>query len=148
MIGNTEVLKNLANLCHASETGTFFITTTDNKACHILLDNGRITALSYGRERGENVASELPFMKFERFSFKSQVIMPLSSRAFIDDSNNILELLGLHLNQSDAVSESRKRVYRGVEIEDEKTIPKLKKPNAEPKKKKPQRMYRGRLLED
>lgn len=148
MIGNTEVLKNLANLCHASETGTFFITTTDNKACHILLDNGRITALSYGRERGEKVASELPFMKIERFSFKSQVIMPLPSRALIDDSNNILELLGLHLNQSDAVSESRKRVYRGVEIEDEKTIPKLKKANTEPKKKKPQRMYRGRLLED
>jgi len=148
MIRNAEVLKNLANLCHATETGTFFITTTDNKACHIIIENGRITALSFGRERGEQVVSELPFMKIERFSFQQQVKMPLSSRAYIDDSQNILEQLGLHLNQNDLGAESRKRVYRGVEIDDEKVIPTMKKPAAEPVKKKPPRMYRGRVLED
>lgn len=148
MIGNTEVLKSLANLCHATETGTFFITTTDNKACHIILDSGRITALSYGKERGEQVASALPFMKIERFSFKQQVKMPLASRAYIDESYNILEQLGLHLNQRDTGSESRKRVYRGVAIEDKPAIPKLKKPEAAPTKKKSPRMYRGQLLED
>jgi len=148
MIRNTEVLKNLANFCHASETGTFFITTTDNKACHIIIENGRITALSYGRFRGEEVVSELPFMKIEGFSFKQQVKMPLSSRAFVSESHNLLEQLGLHLNQNDIGSESRKRVYRGVEIQDEIAIPKLKKANAEPAKKKPPRMYRGQILED
>lgn len=148
MIRNTEVLKNLANACHASETGTFFITTTDNKACHIIIENGRITALSFGRERGEQVASELPFMKIERFSFKQQVKMPLSSRAYIEDSHNILEQLGLHLNQHDTEAESRKRVYRGVEIENKRVIPTIKKPAAETSKKKPTRMYRGQVLED
>jgi len=148
MIGNTEVLRNLANLCHDTETGTFFITTTDNKACHIIIENGRITALSYGRERGEQVVSELPFMKIERFSFKQQVKMPLTSRAYIDESHNILEQLGLHLNQQNSGAESRKRVYRGVEIEDERIIPTLKKTTAEPSKKKPARMYHGRVLED
>ncbi len=148
MIGNTEVLKSLANLCQATETGTFFITTIDNKACHIILDSGRIVALSYGRERGEEVVSALPFMKIERFSFKQSVKMPLTSRAYVDDAYNILEQLGLHLNQHDNAAESRKRVYRGVAIEDKPTIPKLKKPEAETIKKKSPRMYRGQLLED
>ncbi len=92
MIRNTEVLTHLANLCHAVETGTFFITTIDNKACHILLEKGQITALSYGKERGEAVISELPFIKIERFSFQQQMKMPLSSRAFVDKSHNSIRM--------------------------------------------------------
>jgi hypothetical protein len=148
MLGNTEVLKQLANLCHATETGTFFITTTENKACHIIIDKGRITALSYGRDRGEKVVSALPFMKIERFSFKQQVKMPLSSRAFVEESQNILQQLGLHLSQLESASTSKKRVYRGVEIEEEIKVPTLQKNNAEPAKKKPSRMYRGQVLDD
>lgn len=145
MIANTEVLKRLADLCHAAETGTFFITTTDNKACHILIDSGRITALSYGVHRGKKVVPELPFIKIERFSFRQNVSMPLSSRAFVDDGVNVLESLGLH--HADNQQES-KRVYRGVEIEQTRVIPTLKKASAEQAKKKPARMYRGRLVDD
>ncbi|MTI63830.1 hypothetical protein [Methylophaga sp.] len=42
---NTDVLKRLASRFHEAETGTFFTTTADNKACHVLLDKDRITAL-------------------------------------------------------------------------------------------------------
>lgn len=145
MIANTEVLKHLAELCHAAESGTFFITTTDNKACHILLEQGRITALSYGTQRGESVIHELPFIKVERFSFKHNVNMPLSTRAFVDKELNVLESLGLHHGESQPPS---KRLYRGVEIEQQRVIPSIKKPQAEQSQKKPARMYRGRVVDD
>jgi hypothetical protein len=145
MIANTEVLKHLAGLCHAAETGTFFITTTDNKACHILVETGRITALSYGAHRGKSVVPELPFIKVERFSFKHNVKMPLNSRAYVEDGVNVLESLGLH--HADNQPES-KRVYRGVEVEEIRVVPTLKKTSDEPAKKKPARMYRGRVVDD
>lgn len=145
MIANTEVLKRLAELCHAAESGTFFITTINNKACHILIDSGRITALSYGMQRGLQVVNELPFIKVERFSFKQNVNMPLSTRAFVDDEVNVLELLGLHHVDSQLQA---KRMYRGVEIEQERVIPTIKKASAEQSKKKPARMYRGQRVDD
>lgn len=145
MIANTEVLKQLANLCHAAETGTFFITTTDNKACHILLDSGRITALSYGVHRGQNVVPELPFIKIERFSFKPNVTMPLNSRAFVDHHVNVLASLGLHHADS---KQDTKRVYRGVEMERARVIPTIKRASIEQPPKKPVRMYRGRVVDD
>lgn len=146
MIANTEVLKQLATLCHASETGTFFITTTDNKACHILLDSGRITALSYGLHRGQKVIPELPFIKIERFSFQQQVKMPLSSRAYIEQDVDVLSSLGLQ--HTDKENASGKRMYRGAEIETKRELPTLKKAGDEDVRKKPARMYRGRVLED
>lgn len=145
MIANTEVLKRLAELCHAAETGTFFITTTDNKACHILLETGRISALSFGTQRGQSVIPELPFIKVERFSFKQDVTMPLTSRAFVDKDVNVLESLGLHHGESQQAS---KRLYRGVEVEQERVIPSIKKAKAEPIPKKTARVYRGRVVDD
>ena len=145
MIANTEVLKRLADLCHAAETGTFFITTTDNKACHILVETGRITALSYGAHRGQRVVAELPFIKIERFSFKQNMKMPLTSRSFVDEGVNVLESLGLHHVDS---QHETKRVYRGVEIEETRVIPTLKKASNEVTHKKPARMYRGRVVDD
>lgn len=145
MIANTEVLKHLAGLCHAAETGTFFITTTDNKACHILLDTGRITALSFGPQRGQTVIAELPFMKIARFSFQ-QLTMPLSRQAFVDKQINVLASLGLH--HADKASASGKRLYRGVEVENQPQTPTLKKAGSDEARKKPTRMYRGRILDD
>ncbi len=147
MIANTEVLKHLASHCDQAETGTFFITTIDNKACHIVIEQGRITALSYQRLRGEKVVAELPFIQVEGFSFKAGVAMPLSSRAYINDELNILELLGLH-HGDDAIPEHSKKVYRGVELAQERELPTLKKAGAENSRKKTARMYRGRVLED
>lgn len=145
MIANTDVLKQLASLCHQAETGTFFITTTDNKACHILIEKGRVTALSYGRERGMQVIAGLPFIKIERFSFRQDINMPMPARAFVADSVNVLASLGLH--HRDQKSISGKRMYRGTEVESEKAIPSVKKSSGEAMKK-PLRMYRGRPLRD
>ncbi|MBD3633542.1 MAG: hypothetical protein HUJ23_01370 [Methylophaga sp.] len=145
MIANTDVLNQLAQLCHQAETGTFFITTTDNKACHILLENGRINALSFGRERGKAVITTLPFIKVERFSFQQNVIMPLPSKAYVDDRENLLASLGLH--HAELSSTSGKRMYRGAEVDTKRTIPSLKKAATEASKK-PARMYRGRPVQD
>jgi hypothetical protein len=146
MIANTDVLKQLASLCHEAETGTFFITTIDNKACHILIDKGRIKALSYGRKRGEAVIPELPFIKIERFSFQQGVSMPLSTRSFVGNSKNVLASLGLH--HVDQQSVSGKRMYRGLEVETKNAVPTMQKGRDAVPAKKPPRMYRGRPLED
>lgn len=146
-IANTDVLEYLASLCQEAETGTFFITTTDNKACHILIEGGRITALSYGRLRGQKVAAELPFIQIERFSFKPRIKMPLPGRAFVDDEVNILQALGLH-HGPDHIPEHSKRVYRGVELEQESVVPPVQKAGNSKENGKPPRMYRGQLLED
>ncbi len=145
MIANTDVLKQLASLCHEAQSGTFFITTNDNKACHILLEKGRIKALSYGRERGKAVVAALPFIKVERFSFQQNVSMPLPSKAFVDDTENVLAALGLH--HADQPASSGKRMYRGAEVETKRVIPTLKKA-ASDVVKKPARMYRGRPVQD
>lgn len=147
MIANTEVLKHLARHCDQAETGTFFITTIDNKACHIVIEQGRIIALSYQRLRGEKVAAELPFIQVEGFSFKPGVAMPLSSRAYLSDELNILEALGLH-HGDDVIPEHSKKVYRGVELAQQRELPSIKKAGNDKVRKKPPRMYRGRVLED
>lgn len=145
MSANTDVLKQLASVCHEAQTGTFFITTTDNKACHILIEKGRICALSYGRERGKSVIHALPFMQVARFSFQQDVTMPLPSKAFVEDTENLLAALGLH--HADQAAVSGKRMYRGAEVETKRVIPSLKKANKEAVKK-PARMYRGRPVKD
>lgn len=145
MIANTDVLKQLASLCHRSENGTFFITTIDNKACHILLEQGRIRALSFGRKRGEDVIAELPFIKIERFSFQHDVRMPLPARAYVETSTNVLAALGLHHAETPSVS--GKRMYRGVEFEVAQLPPSVKNADTTAPRKPP-RMYRGRPLDD
>ena len=146
MIANTEVLERLGALCRAADTGTFFITTTDNKACHIVLDEGHITAMSFASHRGEDVISQLPFIKVAGFSFKPQMKMPLSSRAAIDDGDKVLAALGLH--HPDNTVHHSKRMYRGTEIEETPQPVRMQKPDSDPAAKKPVRMYRGHKLED
>ncbi|MCX4186830.1 hypothetical protein [Methylophaga sp. OBS4] len=99
MIENTEVLNHIYSLCQAAETGTFFITTTENRACHLIIDNGRITALSYGPLRGEQVVAQLPQIKIERFSFKAKIKMPLAGRSFVEDDYDVLGALAIIPNQ-------------------------------------------------
>jgi len=63
----------LPAIAYRNKPALFFIITADNKACHIILDNGRVTAMFHGQLRGEKLAGELPFIKLERFSFKCRI---------------------------------------------------------------------------
>lgn len=151
MIDNTDVLKEIYMLSQAGKTGTVFITTTENRACHILLENGRVVALSHGSLRGEQVLKHWFNLDIERYSFKPNLKMPLAGRSFLDDDTDIFQFLNVSFveRSSEAakpVSASKKRIYRGVEIEEAETSTVSNKPRE--KVKKPLRIYRGQILED
>lgn len=142
------VLQTLSQLSAAKETGTLFITTSENRACHMILEQGRVTALSYGRHRGEQVVGLLTAMPVERFSFKQGTKMPLAGRSFVDESYDAIAVLGLDEAAEEApetVAVRPKRVYRGQVIEEEVVAVEQ---DEQAKIKKPARMYRGQPLQD
>ena len=48
MLETTEILKLLLTLCNEQKSGTLFLTTADNKACHIIFEQGQIEAMAFG----------------------------------------------------------------------------------------------------
>lgn len=162
MLETTEILKLLLTLCNEQKSGTLFLTTNDNKACHIIFEQGRIEAMAFGSVKGLAVANLLPRLLIERTSFNSTLRMPLSERASIEDQADIFAALGLRRQQ---VAETQKsdtatktpRMYRGHLIVDQdpiKSTVKQFKPvvessaDAAPKKSKSKRIYRGQVIED
>lgn len=147
MIENREILDQLLTLCKNAETGTFFITTTDNRACHVVIEQGRITAMSYGPLRGEQVASALQGMEVAGFSFKTGIKMPLPSRASIGDNLDVLSLLGATSDPDpempDLSALEQNRIYRGVSQEDTAFTE-----QEQPAVKQSTRIYRGHKQED
>lgn len=162
MLETTEILNRLLTLCNEQKSGTLFLTTADNKACHIIFENGRIEAMAFGSVKGIAVANLLPRLLIERTSFNSTLRMPLSERANIEDQANIFAALGLRRQQiaetevPDTVTKTP-RMYRGHLIVDQNPLeirPKPVKPAVEssaetaPKKSKSKRIYRGQVIED
>jgi len=162
MLETTEILNRLLTLCNEQKSGTLFLTTADNKACHIIFENGRIEAMAFGSVKGIAVANLLPRLLIERTNFNSTLRMPLSERANIEDQADIFAALGLRRQQ---VAEPEltqtavkpQRMYRGhLIVEEERAIntPKSAKPVVEsspevpPKKSKSKRIYRGQVIED
>ena len=162
MLETTEILNKLLTLCNEQKSGTFFLTTADNKACHIIFEQGRIEAMAFGSVKGIAVANLLPRLLIERTSFNSTLRMPLSERANIEDQADIFAALGLRRQQTAAIGAPHiaskiPRMYRGhliVEQYPEETRPKPVKPVIEssadtsPKKSKSKRIYRGQVIED
>ncbi|HCO01017.1 MULTISPECIES: hypothetical protein [unclassified Methylophaga] len=162
MLETTEILKLLLTLCNEQKSGTLFLTTADNKACHIIFEQGQIEAMAFGSVKGIEVARLLPRLLIERTSFNSTLKMPLSGRASIEDQADIFAALGLRRQARsenvDSSSHSKTpRMYRGhLVVEKGQTDstsdrvkspsqPVDKQPSAKPKSK---RIYRGQIIED
>ncbi len=162
MLETTEILNRLLTLCNEQKSGTLFLTTADNKACHIIFENGRIEAMAFGSVKGLAVANLLPRLLIERTSFNSTLRMPLSERANIEDQADIFAALGLRRQAPTETKLSQTvakptRMYRGhliVEQEPKDLSPKPAKSVVEPsqkipsKKSKKKRIYRGQVIED
>lgn len=162
MLETTEILNRLLTLCNEQKSGTLFLTTADNKACHIIFENGRIEAMAFGSVKGIAVANLLPRLLIERTSFNSTLRMPLSERANIEDQADIFAALGLRRQQVTETEVNQtpikpQRMYRGhLIVEEARAIntPKSAKPVVEsstdtpPKKSKSKRIYRGQVIED
>lgn len=147
MLENREVLDHIAGLCDAAETGTLFITTGDNRACHVLIEQGRITALSFGPIRGEKVFESLNQTDIARYAFKTGIKMPLPGRAYIDESVDLRAQLTAKVStESETTAQAgidAKKIYRGASADTAELA------NAEqPSEKKSLRLYRGHKLTD
>lgn len=162
MLETTEILKLLLTLCNEQKSGTLFLTTADNKACHIIFEQGQIEAMAFGSVKGIDVARLLPRLIIERTSFNSTLKMPLSGRASIEDQADIFAALGLRrqARSENIVSASHSktpRMYRGhlvVEKEQAGSSPNSVKTSSQPVEKqsslkpKSKRIYRGQIIED
>lgn len=156
MLDTTELLGQIVRLCAEQKTGTLFLTTRENKACHIVFEEGRIVAMAYGTVRGADVADILPRLVIQASQFNSAITMPLSSRAKLEDDSNIFDKLGLRRSskQPEIVHHQHsQRVYRGHVIQDEDAPVAAPEPvkEAEPEPEKPRkskRIYRGQVIED
>lgn len=150
MLETTELLGQIVRLCAEQKSGTLFLTTTENKACHIVFDEGRIIAMAYGSTRGAAVADLLPRLPIQASQFNSALRMPLSSKAMLNDDSSVFDKLGLRRNAMQATEQtSSQRMYRGhpVAAPSSGPVPSIDKPVTE-KPAKAKRIYRGQVIED
>lgn len=147
----TQLLGQIVRLCAEQKTGTLFLTTTENKACHIVFDNGRIVAMAYGSIRGVAVADLLPRMQIQASQFNSALTMPLSSKAALENDHSVFDKLGLRRAAAvEMTTSSSQRMYRGHAVTEITALP-AEKPQQTATPDKPlksKRIYRGQVIED
>ena len=162
MLETTEILKLLLTLCNEQKSGTLFLTTADNKACHIIFEQGQIAAMAFGSVKGIAVTRLLPRLIIERTSFNSTLKMPLSGPDSIEEQADIFAALGLRRqarseNVVSSCHSKTPRMYRGhlvVEKQQVDSTPNRLKSPSEPVEKqssskpKSKRIYRGQIIED
>lgn len=150
MLETTELLGQIVRLCAEQKSGTLFLTTTKNKACHIVFEQGQIIAMAYGTIRGVAVADILPRLPIQASQFNSALRMPLSSKAMLKDDNSVFDKLGLRRNAMQANEQtSSQRMYRGhpVAAPSPGPVPTVDK-SVTKKPGKAKRIYRGQVVED
>lgn len=150
MLETTELLGQIIRLCAEQKTGTLFLTTTENKACHIVFDNGRIVAMAYGSIRGIAVADILPRLSIQASQFNSALSMPLSSKAALDNDNKVFDKLGLRrATTTEITASTSQRIYRGHAVAESTSVSaKMAKAPTADKPRKSKRIYRGQVVED
>lgn len=149
---NAELLSDLFLHCKKKETGTLFITSSENRSCQVVLKAGEILSMCFGTMMGNEVANSIHKMRVERFSFKKGLVLPMPDQAIVTLSSKILQAFGYQKseNSQDSTSpvEIKKQVkmYRGNVIQD--TLSEKVEPITEPKakNKKPLRIYRGQVI--
>lgn len=88
----------LFSLCDNGETGTLYITTTANRGCYVVIKDGQVISLSFGREGGDSFMRGFINMSVKNFSFKQGLILPMSEKASISSSQDFLDILGYQMH--------------------------------------------------
>ncbi len=88
------MLKRLFACCKDKETGTFFIVSDDNSSGQVVIEKGILLRCSFKNQKGMEVLSTLKRMQTEKFKFTNKLLLPMSSEASIQYSEDALELLG------------------------------------------------------
>ncbi|MDX1572712.1 MAG: hypothetical protein R3341_01710 [Methylophaga sp.] len=145
MLETTELFGQIVRLCAEQKSGTLFLTTKENKACHIVFENGRIIAMAYGTVRGVAVADILPRLSLQASQFNSALRMPLSSKSLLNDDSSVFDKLGLRRNAMQANGQTNSiRMYRGHPL----PAPSHDYDSVTDKPRKAKRIYRGQVIKD
>lgn len=75
------------------QTGTILIATKNNKSCQVTLENGEIIAVSMGRIKGYEAATELAKSGIKRASFTRNMSFPHTKDAFITSTEKFIDKL-------------------------------------------------------
>ncbi len=91
---NNDLLNSLFKHCLEQATGTLFIATEDNRSCQIVLKQGALTKVSYGQDKDHSALNLLKSLNTGRYSFSSNLILPMDDAATIENSAEALNFLG------------------------------------------------------
>ena len=101
----TDILSAIFQRCDTKETGTFFISTNNNKSCQIALKNGIIESISLGAIKGSKALTLLKNTQKGRFYFKKNFMLPTLGNAKITSSEEALQYLGYKHQESTTTHE-------------------------------------------
>ncbi|MCF7971821.1 MAG: hypothetical protein K9L22_11745 [Methylococcaceae bacterium] len=88
------VMAKLFSCCRAKETGTFFVVSEEGVSGQVVIDNGLPIRSSFSGKKGIEALSELKSMNVKTFYFSADFMMPMSKYAAINQSDDVLALLG------------------------------------------------------
>lgn len=80
----------LFHLCDKRDSGTLFIITMENKGCYITIENGKVISLSSGKQQGDHFIKEFKLLNLKSFSFKQDLMIPISEKSKITSSRLFL----------------------------------------------------------
>lgn len=112
-------------------TGTFFLACAANKSGQIVLNKGQLLGITYAGETGKEAVAALKQAKALRFSFNDDLIFPVQETLLPDQSEALLNGLGL--------AEYAKE-HPSVAAQEKTEVPPMEA-------KKPVRIYRGRVVQ-
>lgn len=159
-----DMLDNLFNYCLKKATGTFFVATEDNKSCQIVIEQGDLTKSAFSQLKGVAALMEFKKLKSGRFSFTKNLILPLGDSAKINNSDLVLNRLGIEqFKELQELAKGEyevakpnterkiKSMYRGKPIYETLSDAYLKSTQSadgDITLKKPKRIYRGQVVTD
>ncbi len=90
----SSILNELFSICENKNTGTFFVVSEDNTSCQVVIESGQISKCTFGTKKGFEALSALKHINTEKFSFSSNLLLPMDATANIEYSEDALALLG------------------------------------------------------
>lgn len=85
---------NLFKQCEDGKTGTVYISTKNNKSCHIAITDGQIVASKMGRTKGLQAISEMNRTGIKGASFSEGMQLNYTEESSIESSDTVLKVLG------------------------------------------------------
>jgi len=101
--------------CQKGKTGTILISTKNNKACQVVVNDGQISAVVMGRIKGLEAVLEAKKVGVKAESFNERQL-PYTDDAKISSSDEIMKLIGGDSSADASVTEKKGNSSRYDEV--------------------------------